>query len=162
MTRCWHLSLQRVLWRTINCELWISLPTCLIRDNFLSVIWTYTRNFTGPSPQTLCRHCQQVYDPVHYLLNCPTYLNHRRILTSRPPPSSIDHEEINIPTRHHNPTSPERPLQTPTTTINILTLLGKSQSTAQHLLLSTATCIILNFRFFAMHESTATIWLTCF
>jgi len=42
--------------------------------------WAYTRNLIGPSPATICRHCQQVYDPVCYLLNCPAYPKHRIIL----------------------------------------------------------------------------------
>ena len=42
--------------------------------------WAYTRNFTGLSPLTLCRHCQQVYDMVHYLLNCQAYPKHHRII----------------------------------------------------------------------------------
>ncbi|KAK2153796.1 hypothetical protein LSH36_285g00009 [Paralvinella palmiformis] len=57
--------------------------------------WTYTRNFTGPSPLTLYRHCQQVYDPVHYLLNCPAYPKHRRILKSHLRP-----EYYKLPDRH--------------------------------------------------------------
>jgi len=32
------MPLQGVLWRMVNCELWIGLPTCLNQDNFLSVI----------------------------------------------------------------------------------------------------------------------------
>ena len=57
--------------------------------------WAYTRNFTGPSPETLCRHCQQVYDPVHYLLNCPAYPKHRRSLKGHLRP-----EDHKLPDRH--------------------------------------------------------------
>ena len=57
--------------------------------------WVYTRNFTGPSPETLCRHCQQVYDPVHYLLNCPAYPKHRRSLKGHLRP-----EDHKLPDRH--------------------------------------------------------------
>ena len=54
--------------------------------------WTYTRNFTDPSPTKICRHSQQVYDPVHYLLNCTAYLKHRRILKGHLRP-----EEYHLP-----------------------------------------------------------------
>ncbi|KAK2165695.1 hypothetical protein LSH36_46g03012 [Paralvinella palmiformis] len=49
----------------------------------------------GPSPQTLCRHCQQVYDPVHYLLNCPAYPKNRRSLKGHLRP-----EDHKLPDRH--------------------------------------------------------------
>ncbi|KAK2145581.1 hypothetical protein LSH36_670g00039 [Paralvinella palmiformis] len=57
--------------------------------------WAYTRNFTGASPLTLCRHCQQVYDPIHYLLSCPAYPKQRRILKGHLRP-----EDYKLPDRH--------------------------------------------------------------
>jgi len=56
----------------------ITLPTDIQLGRLR--FWTYKRNFTGPSPATICRHCQQVYEPLHYLLNCPAYPKHRTIL----------------------------------------------------------------------------------
>ena len=63
-----------------------------------------------PSSLTLCRHCQQAYDSVHYLFNCSARSKHRLILKGhlrpegyklrRPSPTSIDFLNINILTRH--------------------------------------------------------------
>lgn len=35
--------------------------------------WVYTRNFTEPNKTTICPHCQQDFNPVHYLVSCPAY-----------------------------------------------------------------------------------------
>ena len=82
---------DNVVWK-INTIIWRYFTVWFIEAEMVQIrrlvdtqlrrlrFWTYTRNLTGPSPLTLCRHCQQVYDPVHYLLNCPTYPKHRRIL----------------------------------------------------------------------------------
>jgi len=35
--------------------------------------WVYTRAFFGINNQALCSHCNQNFDPIHYLINCPAF-----------------------------------------------------------------------------------------
>ena len=60
--------------------------------------WTYIRNFIGQWPITPCRDCQNVYDPVHYLISCPAYPKHQRIFKGHLRPEDYKH-----PDRYRNP-----------------------------------------------------------
>ena len=35
--------------------------------------WVYTEHFFGINTKALCVHCNQNFDPVHYLINCPAF-----------------------------------------------------------------------------------------
>ena len=35
--------------------------------------WVHTKSFVGPNNKALCLHCNQNFDPVHYLINCPAF-----------------------------------------------------------------------------------------
>ena len=58
--------------------------------------WTYTRKFTNPPTPTLCPHCQQPYNPIHYLLNCPAKPTDRRRLRHHLTPEQFTYSDHHL------------------------------------------------------------------
>ena len=84
--------------------------------------WSYTHNFTCQSSLALCLHCQQAYNPVHYVLNSPAHPMYRRRLKGHLLPEDCklpDHHlsELIIRKSTFRPDIINPPIQTPSTTI---------------------------------------------
>ena len=99
--------------------------TTVVGHNLTTFLVIHT-NFHRPSSLALYLHCQQVYNPVHYLFNCPTHLMYRRRLKVHLLPEDYklpDHLAALIIRKSTflpdiiTPTSPGRLLLTPSSTI---------------------------------------------